>query len=158
MTLSVLVKYSLAATLFLLTAPLCLTAQETLPKDSATIFINATDTVYTKVDTVAGYPGGLKAWAKFLNKNLRYPQEAQDNEIMGQTRISFIVDVDGTVSDITPVAGDPILSTESARIIQLSGKWVPAIYEGKPIKSYRIQPIVYKLETVGERRKKKGRD
>jgi len=134
-----------------------LKAQEMPAKPTATIFINETDTLNTEVDSVAAYPGGPKAWAKFLNKTMRYPQEAQDNEIMGKTLVMFIVDVDGTVSDVRAISGDPILGAESKRVIEASGKWQPVVYQGRQVKAYHIQPLVYKLEIVDRpRRRSRG--
>lgn len=120
-------------------------AQEQISKDSSRIFVNDSTTLYTKVDQQPKFPGGQKAWQKFLIKTLRYPAEAQDNRIMGETLISFIVDTDGSISDIRAVDGDPILSAESIRIMKLSGKWEPAVYQGQKIKAYKIQPIVFRL-------------
>lgn len=132
-------------------------AQENLSKDSSTIFLNDSTTLFTKVDRQPKFPGEPGNWSRFLVKTMRYPIEAQDNEIMGITRISFIVNVDGTLSDIRAVEGDPILAKESVRVIKASGNWEPAVYKGEKVKAYHVQPLVYKLETVGEPRRRKNR-
>lgn len=142
--------------LILLFFTIAVQGQSPLPQDSATIFVDGSTELYTKVDSVPRFPGGQKAWMKFLIKTLRYPAEAQDEEIVGETRVSFIVDVDGTISDIRPVMGDRILAKESVRIIELSGKWEPAIYQQRKVRAYHIQPIKYMLEFErGARRKNK---
>ena len=107
------------------------------------------------MDSLAQYPGGRKAWQRFLIKILRYPQKAQDNEIMGETLVAFVVDADGTVSDIHAIMGDPILAEASIRIIRLSGKWMPAINQGRKVKVLHIPPVIYRLETEGPRPRKR---
>lgn len=151
------VVYKLTLLIALLSLSTLTSAQEPAPlsEDSATVFIDNSTTIYTKVDSQAQYPGGRRSWQSFLIKKLRYPQKAQDDEIMGETRISFIVDVDGSISDIKPVLGDPILAEESLRLIRMSGQWLPAIYQGKKVKSIHIQPITYRLETEGLPRRRR---
>lgn len=104
------------------------------------------DSVYTQVDSAASFKGGNKAWLKFLLKNLRYPQAAQDNEIQGTIVLKFLVGTDGMVSDVTAISGPPELREEGIRIIELSRVWIPAIKDGQNVKSYMIKPLTFRLE------------
>lgn len=107
------------------------------------------DKTFTKVEIESEYPGGTAAWARYLNKSLRYPQEAIDNEIQGTIVVQFIVDKEGNVSDVEAVSGPQELRDEAVRVIKKSGKWTPAVQNGRQVKSYKKQPIVFKLETEG---------
>ena len=105
------------------------------------------DQTFTKVEIESSYPGGAAAWQRYLIKTLRYPQEAQDNEIQGPVVVQFIVDKAGQVSDVEAVSGPAELRGEAVRVIQKSGKWTPAVQNGRQVKSYKKQPIVFRLET-----------
>ncbi len=109
------------------------------PTDSVAIF--------AKVEIEAEYPGGQAAWLRYLNKTLRYPDLAANNNIMGTVIVQFTVDTDGKVSDIQAVSGptDGGLREEAVRLIRLSRLWTPAIQNGKQVRSIRRVPIVFKL-------------
>jgi outer membrane biosynthesis protein TonB len=103
------------------------------------------DTVLIKVEIEAEYPGGLKAWSKYLVKHLRYPDAAARGNIMGDIIVQFIVDKDGHISNITAISGPEELKAESIRIIKESGKWIPALQNGQKVNSYKRQPIKFRL-------------
>jgi len=107
------------------------------------------DKTFTKVEIESEFPGGSAAWMRYLNKNFRYPQDAIDNEIQGTVVVQFIVDKEGNVSDVEAVSGPSELRDEAVRVIKKSGKWTPAIQNGRQVKSYKKQPIVFRLETEG---------
>jgi len=107
------------------------------------------DKTFTKVEIESSYPGGNAAWQRYLNKSLRYPQEAIDNEIQGAIIVQFIVDKEGNVSDVEAISGPNELREEAVRVIKKSGKWTPAVQNGRQVKSYKKQPIVFRLETEG---------
>lgn len=104
------------------------------------------DKTFTKVEIESEYPGGTSAWQRYLNKSLRYPQEAQDNEVQGTVVIQFIVDKEGTVSAVEAISGPEELREEAVRVIKKSGKWTPAVQNGRQVKSYKKQPITFRLE------------
>jgi protein TonB len=105
------------------------------------------DKTFTKVEIESDYPGGQAAWQRYLLKTLRYPQEAQDNEIQGTVVVQFIVDKAGTVSSVEALSGPNELREEAVRVIKKSGTWTPAVQNGRQVKSYKKQPIVFRLET-----------
>ena len=107
------------------------------------------DKTFTKVEIESEFPGGSGAWMRYLNKNFRYPQDAIDNEIQGTVVVQFIVDKEGNVSEVEAVSGPSELRDEAVRVIKKSGKWTPAIQNGRQVKSYKKQPIVFRLETEG---------
>jgi periplasmic protein TonB len=111
-------------------------------RDSA-LRLNPADTAEIESE----FPGGPRGWQVYLNKNLRYPQEAIDDEVMGEVNVAFIVKADGSVEDpFIWKSADYYLDKESLRIIIKSQQWVPAQQFGKKVKSYKIQPVVYRLE------------
>ena len=105
------------------------------------------DKTFTKVEIESEYPGGQAAWLRFLNKNLanNYPQDAIDNGIQGTVVIQFIVDKEGNVSNVEAVSGPAELRDAGVKVIKKSGKWIPAVQNGRQVKSYKKQPIVFKL-------------
>ncbi len=106
------------------------------------------DKTFTKVEIESEYPGGASAWLRYLNKNFRYPDDAVNNEIQGTVVVQFIVDKEGNVSDVQAISGPENggLREEAMRVIKKSGKWTPAVQNGRQVKSYKKQPIVFKLE------------
>jgi protein TonB len=105
------------------------------------------DKVFMKVETESFYPGGTGAWARFLNKNLRYPPDAEQNEIQGTVMVQFIVDKEGNVSNVEAVSGPKELHDEATRVIKKSGKWTPAVQNGRQVKSYKKQPIHFRFQS-----------
>ena len=107
------------------------------------------DKTFTKVEIESHYPGGDQAWLRYLNKNLRYPDDAVNNEIQGTVVVQFIVDKQGNVSDVEAISGPDQggLREEAVRVIKRSGNWTPAVQNGRQVKSYKKQPIVFRLES-----------
>src|SRR5450631_2013284 len=105
------------------------------------------DKTFTKVEIESEYPGGAAAWMRYLNRNFVYPDEAQNAEVQGQVVVKFIVDKEGVVSDVEAVSGPNELRDAAVRVIKKSGSWNPAIQNGRKVKSYKSQPINFKLES-----------
>lgn len=103
------------------------------------------DRTFNKVEIESQYPGGPAAWQRYLYRNLKYPQEAMDNEIQGTVTVQFIVDKEGNVSDVEAVEGPQELRAEAVRVIRKSGKWTPAVQNGRQVKSYKKQPVSFRI-------------
>jgi protein TonB len=97
------------------------------------------------VEIDASFPGGMTQWARFLNKNLRYPDEAMNLGLGGTVVVQFVVDLDGNVSDVKAISGPEAggMREEAERVIRRSGKWVPAVQNGRHVKAYRRQPVTF---------------
>jgi protein TonB len=92
------------------------------------------------------FPGGHGAWARYLNRNLVYPERAMNNNMQGQVDVIFIVDQNGNVIDSRiSKSVEYSLDDEALKIIKNSGKWRPAFQNGRYVKSYKKQPIVFKF-------------
>lgn len=93
------------------------------------------------------FPGGMKAWAAFINKNIRYPDRAMHAEIKGNLLVDFIIDQEGNIIDSYIARSvEYSLDWEALRIIRSSGKWQPAFQNGHTVKSYKRHPIYFVLE------------
>jgi protein TonB len=121
-----------------------------LVSDSLTPVKNDTSTSKSglvKVDIESSFAGGPGGWMRFLNKNFAYPQRAIGSKIQGTVQTQFVVDKDGTILEPEIIKSvEYSLDEETLRIIHISPKWVPATIDGKPVKSYKLQPITYLLE------------
>jgi len=99
------------------------------------------------VELDAKFPGGMAAWIRFLQKNMRYPDDAASNEKGGQVIVQFVVDKDGNVSDVQAISGPEGygLREEAIRVIRKSGKWSPGIQVGGAVKSYKRQRVTFQF-------------
>jgi len=119
---------------------------DTTKKPAATV--SKTDTaekIFSKVEVESEFPGGLEGWRNFLQKNLRYPSYAVRNRIEGTVILQFIVCTDGTVCDIEAVSGPEELREAAVKALKKTPNWIPAMQDGKNVKSYKKQPIVYRM-------------
>lgn len=103
---------------------------------------------FAKIEIESDYPGGTNAWSKFLQANLQYPNKAVRKKIEGMVVVQFIIDKDGSVSNIEAISGPEYggLREEAVRVIKISGNWKPAVQNGKKVKSYKKQPIQFRLQ------------
>lgn len=105
------------------------------------------DKVFTKVENPAEFPGGPDAWRRYLERNLQYPDAAQENGTQGVVKVQFIVDKEGTISEVQALndPGDG-LAEEAVRIIKRGPKWTPAEQNGRKVIYRHIQAITFRLE------------
>ncbi len=95
-------------------------------------------------DKEAVFKGGLKAWLKYLEKNLVYPDRALQLQKSGQVRILFTVNSDGSLTDLKIQRSvEYSLDNEALRLIRRSPKWEPAFQDGRKVKAYRVQPLTF---------------
>ncbi len=105
--------------------------------------LNSSDSIYTFVEQNPQFPGGDGELMRFLQKNLQYPSDKKDDEIVcGRIAVRFIIDVDGSVKDPKMVkACEPRLDAELIRVVNLLPKFKPGYQNGKPVKVYFTLPI-----------------
>ena len=120
-------------------------ATTTVKSDTSKTANNA-DGAFSKVEVDSKFPGGLEGWASFLQQNLTYPRKAVRKEIQGTVVLQFIVCTDGTVCDIEAISGPEELREAAVAALKKTPNWIPAIQDGRNVKSYKKQPIVYLLD------------
>ena len=104
------------------------------------------DKVFTKVEIKAEFPGGAAAWKRYLERNLNYPDEAQEAGVSAVVRVQFIVDKQGKISEVValdkPGHG---LEEEAVRIIKKGPDWKPAEQNGRKVIYKHIQSITFRM-------------
>lgn len=97
-----------------------------------------------KVEQMPEFPGGDKALKRFLDRNLRYPQAAEENGIQGIVIVRFVVRPDGSITDINVVVPvDRMLDEEAVRVIKSMPKWVPGMQNGHAVSVLIQQDIKF---------------
>ena len=98
------------------------------------------------VEQLPEYPGGMAALVQWLTKNLVYPQEARKHNIQGRVVVSFIINTDGSLSDIhLTTTAHFLLDREALRVAKLMPKWKPGIADNKPCRTLFAIPIEFKI-------------
>lgn len=93
------------------------------------------------------YDGGIAKFYEFINKNLKYPTIAAENKIQGKVMASFVVEKDGTLSDIKVERKLGYGTDEEAiRVVKLSEKWSPGLVNGKAARVKYNIPIIFALK------------
>jgi TonB family protein len=106
---------------------------------------NKTD--YCSYQEMAEFIGGLPALYNFIGHELKYPKYAQIKGIQGVVKVQFIVNTDGSITDVKILNGiEDSLNEEALRIVNSMPKWKPARFEGKLVKMDFSLPIRFKLE------------
>lgn len=101
------------------------------------------------VDQQAQPKGGMAAFYGYVMEKFNYPKRCQAARISGYVLLRFVVDTDGSISNVTAIestAACPEFAEEAIRVLLASPKWIPAQSKGKPAKAYRKIPI--KFEAV----------
>ena len=106
----------------------------------------SSDTTYIVVQETASYKGGMPALHKSIAKTLRYPPDARRNGIEGKIFVEFIVERDGTVSDVGVIKGlEGGLNEEAERVMKLMNKWIPGKVKGRTVRQRMVLPIAFRL-------------
>jgi protein TonB len=96
---------------------------------------DADNDVYNMVDQSAKFQDGYNSIIKFVQENIKFPAEAQENNVHGKLMVSVVVEKDGSLSDIKIKKGLGYgLDEEIVRIIKMMPKWQPAQHKGKTVR------------------------
>lgn len=102
--------------------------------------------VYTVVEIYPSFPGGELARIKFLQKNIRYPADALKNKIEGQVIVNFIIEKDGSMSNIKVLKGiGGGCDEEALRVTYLMPKWKPGFQSALPVRVNFNMPVTFRL-------------
>lgn len=107
---------------------------------------NKHDGIFLKVERESYFPGGSGAWLQYLQQHLVYPRKAVRRQIEGTVVLQFIVNKDGSISDLQAITGDPLLREAALKAMADCPRWVPAEQHGRIVRSYKKQPVVFKLQ------------
>jgi len=103
--------------------------------------------VYTLVEEVAEFPGGIKAMYEFISTNIRFPESAKLRGVSGKCFIKFIVDSHGRIKKAEVLKGlknCPECDEEALRVVNMMPKWKPGKQSGKAVNVYFNLPINFK--------------
>ena len=99
---------------------------------------------YDVVEMMPSFPGGPSALLNYLNANIKYPVVAEENGIQGRVICTFIVERDGSISNITVAHSvDPSLDMEAIRVIRNMPKWTPGLQDGAPVRVKYTVPVTF---------------
>jgi periplasmic protein TonB len=95
-----------------------------------------TDEPFFLVEVMPAFKGGdINKFREWVQKRTNYPQSAIDNKIQGKVFLTFIIERDGSVSNVTVVKSiDPLIDNEAVKAIQASPKWTPGLQRGQPVR------------------------
>lgn len=112
-----------------------------------TVVAQKNQTVFDVVEQMPEYPGGIAALLEYLMKNVKYPADAEKQKIEGRVIATFIVETDGSISNIEvakPVF--PSLDAEAVRVLSGMPKWTPGRQNGKEVRVKYAVPISFNLK------------
>ena len=122
-------------------APVSPEAKEA-PADST-----AKEEVFMVAEQMPEFPGGMKELLKFLQNNLKYPENAMKNNVQGRVIVQFVVEKDGTPTEFKVARSvDPDLDAEALRVLQTMPKWKPGMQRGKIVRVKFTVPVSFKLQ------------
>ena len=102
--------------------------------------------VFMVVENMPEYPGGNEAMIAFFAKNMKYPADAQKNKVQGRVLVTFVVERDGTITDVQVAKPTfPSLDDEAMRLVKKMPKWKPGTQRGVPVRVKFTLPVVFKL-------------
>lgn len=105
------------------------------------------DMVFDVVEVMPQFPGGQIAMMKYIMENMKYPEQAMKEGIQGRVTVRFIVEKDGSISDVKPVLSvHPLLNKEAVRVVESMPKWTPGKHNGKPVRVRFNLPVMFKLK------------
>lgn len=103
--------------------------------------------IFTAVEEAPKFPGGDAELYKWLSKNIRYPEMAQQNNIQGRVTVQFVVEKDGSIGEVKVVRGkDPDLDKEAKRVVKSLPKFIPGKMNGQSVRVWYTLPINFKLQ------------
>ncbi len=103
--------------------------------------------IFTVVEAMPEFPGGMGALMKYLAENIKYPSLAKESGIQGRVFINFVVEPDGSISNVKVLRGiGGGCDEEAVRVVESMPKWKPGMQRGKPVRvSYNL-PVKFTLQ------------
>ena len=106
------------------------------------------NTIFTVVEETAAPIGGMSAFYEYVGKKIKYPAQARRMNIEGRVFVEFVIERDGSITDVKAIKGIGAGCDEEAeRILQSAPKWKPGKQRGKPVRQKMVLPIMFKLSS-----------
>ena len=103
--------------------------------------------VFDVVEEMPSFPGGQGALMSFLNSNIKYPVVAQENGVQGRVIVGFVVERDGSITDVKVMRSvDPSLDREAQRVVRAMPRWKPGKQNGSAVRVKYTVPVVFRLQ------------
>ena len=110
------------------------------PKEEAT-------KVFDVVAQMPQFPGGQQALFEYLSKNIKYPVIAEENGVQGRVIVTFVVERDGSITDVKVVKSvDPSLDKEAQRVVKAMPHWIPGKQNGSAVRVKYTVPVTFRLQ------------
>ncbi len=102
--------------------------------------------IFLVVEETAAPQGGMPAFYEFVGKKLKYPAQARRMGIEGKVFVEFVIERDGSITDVKAIKGIGAgCDEEAVRVLQSAPKWKPGKQRGKPVRQRMVLPIAFKL-------------
>lgn len=103
--------------------------------------------VFDVVEQMPAFPGGNGALMSFLSKNIKYPVVAEENGVQGRVIVTFVVEKDGSITDVRVAKSvDPSLDKEAQRVVKSMPNWIPGKQNGSAVRVKYTVPVTFRLQ------------
>ena len=103
--------------------------------------------VFDVVEQMPSFPGGMGALMSWLSQNIKYPVIAAENGVQGRVIVQFVVEKDGSITDVKVAKSvDPSLDKEAARVVKSMPHWIPGKQNGSAVRVKYTVPVTFKLQ------------
>ena len=103
--------------------------------------------VFDVVEQMPSFPGGPSALMQYLSSNIKYPVVAQENGVQGRVVVSFVVERDGSITDVQVARSvDPSLDREAQRVVRNMPRWIPGKQNGQAVRVKYNVPVAFRLQ------------
>ena len=111
-----------------------------------TVVSQSNQNVYDQVEQMPEFPGGMTALIEYLQTNIKYPKDAIKQEVGGRVMVMFVVETDGSLSNVRVARKVfPSLDTEAVRVVKSMPKWKPGKEKGRPVRVNFTLPVVFSI-------------
>ena len=112
-----------------------------------TVVAKKNQQVFDVVEKMPEYPGGQAALFEYLQKNVKYPVDAEKKKVEGRVLVTFVVNTDGSITDIEVVRKTfPSLDAEAVRVISGMPRWKPGEQKGQKVRVKYTVPLNFRLK------------
>ena len=103
--------------------------------------------VFDVVEQMPSFPGGPSALMQYLSSNIKYPVVAEENGVQGRVVCTFVVEKDGSITDVRVIKSvDPSLDKEAMRVVKSMPKWIPGKQNGSAVRVKYTVPVTFRLQ------------